>query len=781
MNRHAKFTVSAIGLILILSSACGIFSNCAGSAVDTRNHPQPGIWEYKNSVNRPAEPLVLTLEQELWQAGAAASITPAFIGRSHNTPLLFDDGSESRAVQIPHETKGVTEFGTDLPSASAAIANTYWSRAEIAVVAGTYEHVLWAVPIASFLSAPILVSPDAATLQGLGVKCAIVIGMEGIESAETILLNSREEVWQFQLELFDTKGQKCNYIVVTNPYDTAEDDNIKWKYLSLSSAPLAAFRGALVLSANYTGDRAALDSIASANKNLDDTYLQVKPFFEKIKNDTFYAAQFLTEHGHEPEFLALVGGSYALPNYFFDYHVQYFYWGASLDYVASIAPYGNMTYNLTYDTYPREDLATGRIMGHSLLDCSILLMRTFSYGEFLGGGQYDDISPASWENRSAVIEGHRVNQPNSGGPLVPNTVPYYPAGDVDEIFTEAGFNETYFLPRNITVRNDPNMPVGEVLNNASSSSMLLVNAHGGVAGEQALIEIGIDPILEKEYTFILDEQEVLNREYPPSVVYVIACETGSTAIDISMEDYISLGFLHSGAVTYIAPDTFQTICFWDKAPSGPEADQTISFFSKLLNENIAVGTAFSQAKWETYQSWRNESTYEEDVAGTTVLLYGDPAFEPYKPEVSYTDNDRFDVSVEYDDAQSTDLDVSVRVTDLYSNTEINDAQVRITFNGKSDNRYTAQFKVPDEQGTYVLEVAIGKEGYEGLKVKYRIHETGDNGDNTPLMLLAGSAVIVIAVVLIYRKKRAGPKTFNIDEGAKKENSSDKDNNGDIGG
>ncbi len=775
MKQHSKRIIGAAIIAMILSTCCSFMANPEGSQAVIKNHPQPGIWNYINEKNQPEKALVLTLQQELWQATAAACITPAFIDRINDTPLLFDDGSEEREVQIPHDTKAVTDFGEDLSTASKSIATTYWTKAEIVlVITGLivinstnydyYERVLWSIPLASFLSAPILINPSEQTFDTLQTQCAIVIGHGFVEVDQVIELEKKEDVWSFQLELFDTKGQVCNYIVATNPFDTSLNDNIKWKYLSLTSAPLAAFRRAIVQTGAYTGDRKNIDTIARATKDMGDTYQEIKPFFEKVKADTYAAAKFLMDHGHNPEFLALVGGPYAIPDYYFDYHISYFYWGAKVDYVASTAPYGNLTYNLTYETYPYEDLGVGRIVGHSLLDTSILLMRTFSYRDFLKNGNYANLTPISWENNSSVIEGHRLNQPNFGGPPASNDEPYLPAGEVDQIFSAAGFNETYYLPRNFTISNDTNMPTGEILDRAfSSSSMILINAHGGLPGEQALLEIGIDPIIEKEYLYTLDENEAVKRPLVPSVVYVIACETGTIAVDLSMDDYISLGFIHSGLVAYIAPDTYQTICFWDKAPEGPEADQTIYFFQRLLNENIPIGKALSIAKWKSYGNWRNDTSYEDDVAGVTLHLFGDPAFEPYKPNVPYVDKKEFDVYATYDGIinAGSKLDVTVSITDLNSGLTINDAEVKTTFQKVIRSGYASTFTAPNEKGTYHLEISVSKEGYQDLNVKYIVTVPDSKEDFNPLILIGSGIIISLIFIAIYVIKKSRIKDSDL--------------------
>ncbi|MEE9150215.1 MAG: C25 family cysteine peptidase, partial [Thermoplasmata archaeon] len=458
----------------------------------------------------------------------------------------------------------------------------------------------------------------------------------------------------------------------------------------------------------------------------------------------------------------LVGGSYAIPDYYFDYHINYYYWSAKIDYIGSTAPYGNLTYNLTYETYPREDLGVGRIIGHSLMDTSILLMRTIFYREFLSGGIYADLTPTSWEKNSCVIEGHRLNQPNFGGPPAFNDEPYLPAGEVDDVFSEAGFNETYYVPRNFTISNDTNMPIGEILDQAfSSSSMILINAHGGLPGEQALLEIGIDSIIGREYLFTLDEKEAVKRPLVPSVVYVIACETGTAAVDLPMEDYISLGFVHSGSVAYIAPDTYQTICFWDKAPKGPEADQAIYFFQRLLGENIPIGKALSAAKWESNRHWKNDTSYEDDVAGVTLHLFGDPAFEPSKPNVPFVDKKQFDVKATYDGTidAGTSFYVSASITDLYSGLTINDAVVTITFWHNSRSGYTTTFTAPNEKGVYYIVITISKEGYHDISAKYVVYVPNSKEDFIPLILSGAGITTLIVFVAIYLRKRSHISKF----------------------
>jgi hypothetical protein len=401
-------------------------------------------------------------------------------------------------------------------------------------------------------------------------------------------------------------------------------------YLSLASAPLAAYRNALVLTGDYTANRTAIDKIASAGKAYNDIYSEIKPSFEKVKKESYHAENFLVESGHDPKFLGLVGGGYSLPDYIFDFHITYFYWSAKSDYLFSPAPYGDIDNRLDYTEYPQQELEVGRIVGHSILDATMQLTKTFFYEDFLSNGKYRTLNPRGWERKASVIEGHRVNQPNSGGPPGSTDEPYPPAGEVNDIFSTAGYETTYYLPRNVTESSDNNMAINEIFNNALNSSMILINAHGGNPGKQALIEIGLDTEMDTEYTFVIDGDEMGTKSIAPAIVYLIGCDTGSIAFDFEKNEYLTLSFIHAGAVAYLAPETFQTVCFWDKAPFGPEASQTIYFFQNLLNQDISIGEALTEAKWKAYKEWENESSSEDDVGPCTLKLYGDPAFKPYK-------------------------------------------------------------------------------------------------------------------------------------------------------
>jgi hypothetical protein len=632
MKSQQKIITIIVAITIIISGLSLVFLTKTSEKDDEPSLVPSNIWSFQNIKEQPITAMVLNITNQQWQAKAAAAITPAYLNRAQSTPIIFNDGIEPREITIPHESKSVDEFGGNVEAATANIAQTYWQKAEIVIIPDTYEHVLWAVPIASFLSAPILVNPSTATIQALGTKCAVFIGETNpdLNLETTVQIRNLKDAWGFQLDLYYTQKQKCDYIIITNPKDTESplDPNIKFPYLSLATAPLAAYRNALIVTGDYTTNRTQTDKIAQGMKPDEKTYTALKPYFQKVKQDSYTTEKFMLDSGHEPKYMAIVGGNYAVPDYIFDYHITYFYWSAKLDYIFSPSPYGDIANILEYEDYPYQELEIGRILGHSLLDTSLQLTKTFFYRDFLTDGRYDTNLPDGWENNAAVIEGHRVNQPNAGGPPMTNDQPFYPAGEIQDIFTGAGLESTYYIPRNVTDYTDNNPPLNEIFRQAANSSMILVNAHGGSPGYDTLLEIGMDANTNTEYTYSLDGIGAAEISLAPSVVYVIGCDTGSTAIDMDKNDYLTLGFIHSGAVAYIAPETYQTICYWEESPEGPEGLQCIHFFENLVKGDSTIGNALIEAKWKAYKAWENTSSKQDDVGPVTLKLYGDPAFKP---------------------------------------------------------------------------------------------------------------------------------------------------------
>jgi hypothetical protein len=766
-NKYKTFISIFIFLILIGLYGINLISFTAyAEETYIDDHVQFSIWQYENVLNKPINPLILELSQKNWQASVAASITPAFVNRLDVIGLLFDDGTENNDFSIDHDTESVNNFGMDKTSASAKIASTYWSKAEIVVVADTYEHILWGIPIASFLTAPILIEPKDSTLDVLGTKCAILIGEKSNAQAdEVIKLDSLEKLWQFQLELYDTKGQICNYVVVTNPYDAEDvlDENINYPFMSLASAPLIAYHNALVQSNDYTSDKEILDQIHKSPTKDDALYQKVKPYFEKVKTDSYKIEKFMIDNGHTPKSIALVGGTFALPDYYFDIHVKYKYWDQEVHYVPSASPYGNLTPEMPTEKAVNEDMGIGRIVGHSLFDVSFQLFRTFFYNEFLPGGKYYNIMPANWQNKALLIDGHRQNQPREGG--IQNCSakePFPPSDEVTTVFEESDFETEYYTPRNESDPTDTNFSVGVILDKTESSSMVQYIAHGGSMGNPKMMwmEVGYDPVTGEEGKHYLTKNDIITRTLPPSIYHIIACHTGHIFLDIDPADTLPSAFIHAGAVAYIAPVTCQMICFWEGAPYGVAATQSELFWQKIMNQNIPIGIALAEAKWEAYNKWDMPNDLRDEPDGPAFHLFGDPAFEPYKPIKQYNAVNKFNIIINYEKPKSgKTFDINLNVLDMDTKQSVFDTEINAKFDGKLYFGPDLQITAPSDDGSYQLIITINKEGYQQIDAKYWVNVEKSTskgvipGFESGLIIFAASFIMLTIYKRLLDKKR----------------------------
>ena len=92
-----------------------------------------------------------------------------------------------------------------------------------------------------------------------------------------------------------------------NHTDDDLNPNIKWPYLSLASAPLAAYRNAIVLTGDYTTDKSKIEAIEKAVKEIQEDlkirYDQFKKIgkiveAERIKTRTEYDIEMMIETGY---------------------------------------------------------------------------------------------------------------------------------------------------------------------------------------------------------------------------------------------------------------------------------------------------------------------------------------------------------------------------------------------------------------------------------------------------------------------------------------------------
>jgi hypothetical protein len=585
----------------------------------------------------PAQAAVVQLQREPWQALAAVCLTPAFYDAESATPLVFDDGSEGRDVALPHDTIVVSTLGGDAAAATAKMATTYWKKAATVFVVDTYEQALWVVPSAALLSAPILVNPSQATLTALGTQQAVVVGAATPAVAKVTNLATKEDVWKYHLGQLAAKGKACDYIVMTNPHDADDplNTNVQWPYLSLAAAPLAAFRQAVVQTGDYTGDRARLNALGVSLGDAGDKakYEYVKPSFLKVKDESLAAIRFVAANGGAPQYLALVGGAIELPHYIIDLHAKYVFWNIAIDYVPADDPYGSLRSDTDFTRYVKPGLAVGRLLGDSAMDVSLQLVKTFFRKEYLPGGKYASLAPAGWEKKSIVYDGHRLNQPDEGGPDASPNEPFFPAGDVQKIQAKAGLSGDYVFPRDETKKDSKGTAGPDLFGMTSPYGFIQYVTHGDPPYMR--IEIGRTGKDMKNYMATGPEFRKRLSFQAPTIAYVIGCNVGCILAPFkSNAEYLPAAAVHAGAAAFMAPNKCQSICFWRQAPKGPGSDQCMLLWQNLLEKKMPVGKALIDAKWQGYLNWKDKQFAEDrgkdsdnalEIDAPSMVLFGDPA------------------------------------------------------------------------------------------------------------------------------------------------------------
>ena len=743
------------------------------------NHITPAIWGLKQELTRPTQGLTLTMNQNQWEAVVAVCAIPAFIGREAQIPLMFSDGTGQVTQIIPTETKAVTGWGADAKLASLNLVKDYWSVAEVVFAVTDYEEALWIVPSASFLGAPILVTPDSDALNALSVKYVIAIGNTDIqdEAVQIIKLTEKEDVWSFQLELFNTKGMICDYVIVTNPHDTDDSKpaNIKWRFLSPAAAILAAYRFGIIQTGDWSVDRAALEAVEKATDPNSENYNKIVPGFTSLKKDSYDVENFLQTKGHEPVYFAAVGGPYAVPNFYYDIHVDYYYPTLNkqkTQYPSSLAPYATLSQSTQADRYTKEDLAAGRLAAGNIFDLTRQLMRTLFYREFLPDGEYYPYTSPDWQTKACFADGHRINQPEPDNLNWDRNKPYYPYEGVNPVFASADLKTTYYLPRNESDPYDKNMTINSIMQKTTEFGYFHFMPHGGMTNLR--IEVGIDAEGNGESVF-LEASTIYSLQYKaPTFIYTTCCKGSVWSLDTGYNpsDFIPSAFIHAGAVAYIATPEIQSGCFWKEAPYAVSGEQAIDFWKNIFSGNVPVGVAWRDAKWLAHKTWDDKTPKPSDISTHHVdcisyVLWGDPELETFKPKIPFSSAKELDVDVSIAQLKKgKEFTVDISVIDQTTGTPVTDASVKVTFQGTEKIGSSVKFIAPKNVGEYEISLQVSKAGYSTSSIKSMVQVTegttgngdGDGGGFIPgfegiVLLTAGTIILIALVITRYKIKK----------------------------
>jgi hypothetical protein len=117
-----------------------------------------------------------------------------------------------------------------------------------------------------------------------------------------------------------------------------------------------------------------------------------------------------------------------------------------------------------------------------------------------------------------------------------------------------------------------------------------------------------------------------------------------------------------------------------------------------------------------------------------------------------------DISVNYEDVKAKEtFKVSIDLTSFESGEAISDADVTITFNGKTETGGSASFNAPKKEGEYELEVDVDKDGYHDITAKYIVPVEDFEDEDSPWPILGFMVVIVAIIAIIFVGKRKKTK------------------------
>jgi hypothetical protein len=383
-------------------------------------------------------------------------------------------------------------------------------------------------------------------------------------------------------------------------------------------------------------------------------------------------------------------------------------------------------------------------------------MKTFFYQEFLPGGDYRSAAPNNWEKTASIVDGHRLNQPESYPyQLIWDPAdPYHPSNWVENEFNNASLDTTYYLVRNESDPFDTNKTISEIMNICTGSAYLEFLPHGG--STYLRIEIGIDPVTGEAKSTNYYSTEVRDLYFKaPTITYTTCCK-GATPYMLdegfAITDFMVPAFIHAGCVAYIATPEIQSTCFWTEAPYGVSTEQNYLTWRNLFSDNVPIGKALLEAKWTARNNWQNKvegynPTHEVDCI--SYNLYGDPALEPYNPKISYGDNKQLDIVVQYEDPKADgDFKPTIIIKDLDSGQVITNATITTVLNEKTGSGANPELTAPGSDGTYEMKITVQKDGYEQLEANYWVHFSKSESDDDGVIPGFEISVFLFGVLFI---------------------------------
>jgi len=560
------------------------------------------------------EPTDEQFEQEMT---IAASLTPLFVqsrpGMERYNPVVVGSGEKGVGTLSELTERNVITISPE--QLNSELYLDFYEKSTGCFLVRNYSQAIVVAPAASLVGIPIFLENDPtarSTMKALEVDFVIAIDDTPIPDNVEYARMSSVEVVGFYLDLLESSGLECDYIVITNPDDITDyqarltDGNLPVAGLSLLSAELAAYRKAPILFS---------PGLPDFDKEYGDGFTQLgisrelnNQYADKILGKVHQGTTLLQEHGMTPDYLALVGGPITLPMFSWDIND----YQQSRQYTPCDYYFGNLNED------PYQELAVGRIFAGSLTDASLMVVRTLAFEEIkdypypadTSSSIYDTVSEDWKENSLACVGTTKIGPfPGILTPTLANQT---------KTMTQAGFHVTS-MGYDIATQAEIVKEIIDEMNYA------VYYGHGDY---DCWYSSAPDPI---------DSDMINGEDLKPGFAIAMACLTGMTdSVTTPLDQMIALAFIHSGYAGYIgatrvAYGLYDYEIREDGAICGTGALYLVDVFSDMVcSEDANVGDAMRVAKNDLIfkDGWDNE---EVRITVTQYVLYGDPAHNLWIP------------------------------------------------------------------------------------------------------------------------------------------------------
>ncbi len=612
-----------------------------------------------------------------WQYEAAVAFIPMVMGEKvlggdEVRPLIFGASPRkpsSISKYSDTQTLKISEFGDNPNEVTIKIAKEYWADIDTVIIASGYEYALLTSPLATLLDLPIIIDGRKTKdfIDDENIKSVITVGREKeIDDIGIKHLSDRLAIWEMYLEELQKHGEKCEYIVVTNPHDIDFDNpDLYIPGLSLASGILAAGRNALIVSGEYTTKLEYIQTLGyglgdagsgERGDREDNITDEVEEEYQKsinrragtIDQDIDEAAEFLEEREQTPKHVALVGGPVAVPMLYLKSPI----WYEGVDqeekgeeYVATDIYYGDLDIKISSDqeNIPKDisdnydhmngdlyeqEMAVGRIVAQDLNDASALVARSLGYWNYeFDSGNLLEIT--HWSKRALIVTSLMTGDSDN-----------FAAKHQREVFIENLMLAEEYDPNRIAATTD----VGglDVKDQMEEVNGIIYDGHGYPDGwyhmwastgseESDWDRIGAEDI----NSLTLHAVPVFGACCLSSALDWPAVGGGSSnEKKMTPEECMSLAFIHAGAMCYIgATEESWGSFFGGLLDEDPDAwgygdfDLPAMFWDSLLKGNMEIGWALNHAKEKFLEEiWTDAASKPfARLCMLETVLYGDPA------------------------------------------------------------------------------------------------------------------------------------------------------------